>query len=130
MIYIHTFLFHMGVSFKNLYEILYFCLLLFHVLRFSIQFYSFFKWMWQTRTTFISTYIPTPCLYIQYRKMIKRQTQTALEKRFILLIKFSYRKGDCRMLILTKDIVMIVIKIIINIQNKRKMAKVKTLFFK
>lgn len=34
------------------------------------------------------------------------------------------------MLILTKDIVMIVIKIIINIQNKRKMAKVKTLFFK
>lgn len=61
--------------------------------------------------------------------MIKRQTQTALEKRFILLIKFSYRKGDCRMLILTKDIVMIVIKIIINIQNKRKMAKVKTLFF-
>lgn len=61
--------------------------------------------------------------------MIKRQTQTALEKRFILLIKFSYRKGDCRMLILTKYIVMIVIKIIINIQNKRKMAKVKTLFF-
>lgn len=33
------------------------------------------------------------------------------------------------MLILPKDIVMIVIKIIINIQNKRKMAKVKTLFF-
>lgn len=85
--------------------------------------------MWQTRTTFISTYIPTPCLYIQYRKIIKRQTQTALEKRFILLIKFSYRKGDYWMLILTKDIVMIVIKIIINIQNKRKMAKVKTLFF-
>lgn len=61
--------------------------------------------------------------------MIKRQTQSALEKRFILLIKFSYRKGDYWMLILTKDIVMIVIKIIINIQNKRKMAKVKTLFF-
>lgn len=61
--------------------------------------------------------------------MIKRQIQTALEKRFILLIKFSYRKGDCRMLILTKDIVMIVIKIIINTQNIRKIKKVKTLFF-
>lgn len=60
--------------------------------------------------------------------MIKRQIQTALEKRFILLIKFSYRKGDCRMLILTKDIVMIVIKIIIT-QNIRKIKKVKTLFF-
>lgn len=61
--------------------------------------------------------------------MIKRQIQTALEKKFILLIKFSYRKGDCRMLILTKDIVMIVIKIIINTQNIRKIKKVKTLFF-
>lgn len=61
--------------------------------------------------------------------MIKRQIQTALEKRFILLIKFSYKKGDCRMLILTKDIVMIVIKIIINTQNIRKIKKVKTLFF-
>lgn len=34
------------------------------------------------------------------------------------------------MLILTTDIVMIVVKIIINIQNKRKMAKVKKNFFK
>lgn len=33
------------------------------------------------------------------------------------------------MLILTKDIVMIVIKIIINTQNIRKIKKVKTLFF-
>lgn len=57
--------------------------------------------------------------------MIKKQTRSVLEKRIILLINNSCRKGDYRMFELTKDIIMIKIMNTINIQKKERWQRYK-----